>query len=118
LVVAACVDAADRLAAAAAMPPDENPAVAAKRRDLEQLEGLARRNPALGSAVDALRNEVESLSRKPVVSPDLAVYQQMLSDPEIFNVAEPEQQRAVFGAVLQSVAVTREGQAHAALRSW
>jgi DNA invertase Pin-like site-specific DNA recombinase len=118
LVVAACVDAADRLAAAAALPPDESPAVAAKRRDLEQLEGLARRNPALSSAVDALRSEVESLSRRPVLSPDLGPLVEQISDPAFFTGATPEEQRAMFSAVLEAVEVGRAGEARARLRMW
>ena len=118
LAVAACVAAADRLAAAYAMPADEDPAVAAKRRDLEQLEGLARRNPAIASACVALRSEIDSLIRRPRVAPELAGYAERISDPEFFAGATPEEQRALFGAVLETLAVGPKGEARAQPRSW
>jgi hypothetical protein len=118
LAVAACVAAADRLAAAYAMPADEDPAVAAKRRDLEQLEGLARRNPAIASACVALRSEIDSLIRRPRVAPELAGYAERISDPEFFSGATPEEQRALFGAVLETLAVGPTGEVLAQPRSW
>jgi DNA invertase Pin-like site-specific DNA recombinase len=118
LAVAACVAAADRLAAAYAMPADEDPAVAAKRRDLEQLEGLARRNPAIASACVALRTEIDSLIRRPRVAPELAGYAERISDPEFFAGATPEEQRALFGAVLETLAVGPTGEVRAQPRSW
>lgn len=118
LAVAACVAAADRLAAAYAMPADEDPAVAAKRRDLEQLEGLARRNPAIASACVALRSEIDSLIRRPRVAPELAGYAERISDAEFFSGATPQEQRALFGAVLETLAVGPTGEVRAQPRSW
>jgi hypothetical protein len=118
LAVGACVAAADRLATAYAMPADEDPAVAAKRRDLEQLEGLARRNPAIASACVALRTEIDSLIRRPRVTPELAGYAERISDPEFFAGATPEEQRALFGAVLETLAVGPTGEVRAQPRSW
>jgi DNA invertase Pin-like site-specific DNA recombinase len=117
-VVAACIAAADRLAAVAAAPTDEDPAVAAKRRDLEQLEGLARRNPALASACAGLRAEIESLSHRPRVSPDLLAVAERIGDPAFFTGASAPEQRALFGAVLDSLQVGRSGEVHAQPRSW
>ena len=118
LAVAACIDAADRLTAAYAMPADEDPAVAAKRRDLEQLEGLARRNPALAPAADMLRLEIESLSRRPRVAPELDGLTVQLRDPEFFAGATPQEQRTMFAAVLESLVVEAAGAVHARPRSW
>ena len=118
LAVAACVEAADRLAAAYAMPADEDPAVAAKRRDLDQLEGLARRNPALAPAADMLRMEIESLSRRPRVAPELDGLTERLKDPQFFAGATPQEQRTMFAAVLESLVVGRAGAIHARPRSW
>jgi hypothetical protein len=118
VAVAACVAAADRLAAACAMPADEDPAVAAKRRDLEQLEGLARRNPAISSACVELRKEIDSLVQRPRVAPELAGYAERISDPEFFSGATPQEQRALFGAVLETLAVGPTGEVRAQPRSW
>jgi DNA invertase Pin-like site-specific DNA recombinase len=117
-VVAASVAAADRLAAVAAAPVDEDPAVAAKRRDLEQLEGLARRNPAIASACVALRAEIESLRDRPRLTPDLMLIAERISDPAFFVGATAAEQRALFGAVLESLQVGQSGEAHALPRSW
>jgi hypothetical protein len=100
------------------MPADEDPAVAAKRRDLEQLEGLARRNPALTPAADMLRLEIESLSRRPRVAPELDGLTVQLRDPEFFAGATPQEQRTMFAAVLESLVVEPAGGVHARPRSW
>ena len=118
LAVTACVEAADRLAAAYAMPADEDPAVAAKRRDLDQLEGLARRNPALAPAAEMLRMEIVSLSRRPRVVPELDGLTEQLRDPQFFAGATPQEQRTMFAAVLESLVVGRAGAIHARPRSW
>jgi DNA invertase Pin-like site-specific DNA recombinase len=118
LVIDACVGAATKLAAAAAMPMDDDPAVAAKRRDLEQLVGLAQRNASLEPAVVALRQEIDSMVSRPRPSPDVTILAAMASDPAFFSGASPEEQRALFGLVLSSVAVARGGAARAQLRSW
>jgi DNA invertase Pin-like site-specific DNA recombinase len=118
LVVEACVSAATQLAAVAAMPVDDDPAVAAKRRDLEQLMGLAQRNASLEPAVVALRQEIDAMASRPRLSPDVEVLAAMSRDPAFFSEASPEEQRALFGLVLSSVVVGRGGSAHVQLRSW
>lgn len=118
VVVQACIDAADRLAIVAAAPPDVDPAVAAKRQDLEQLEALAARNPALSSACDALRHEIEMMSRRPAITPDIAAVLERFNSADIFLSATAEEQRAVFGAVLQTVEVGRAGEVRALPRAF
>jgi len=115
-VVAACVAAADRLAAVAAAPTDEDPAVAAKRRDLEQLEGLARRNPALASACAGLRAEIMAMASRPQITPDVEAIRERLEDPELFRLAAPADLRAVFGAVLREARVQKGGELNAISR--
>lgn len=117
LVVAACVDAAKELAVMAAAPPEDDPRIAAKRRDLEDLRRLATRNPALDAAVAALEQEIGAMMHQPRVSPDLAVYEAMLSDPAFFTGAPAEEQRALFGGVLAEVRVSRGGECRAVPRS-
>lgn len=116
--VAAAVAAADRMAALAVMPPDEDPAIAAKRQDLEQLEQLARRNASLAPAVAALRQEIEAMGRRPQSSPDAAEAAARISDPAFFSGASPAEQRALFGLALQWLEVNRAGAVHAQPRSW
>ena len=118
LVVDACVSAATQLAAVAAMPVDDDPAVAAKRRDLEQLMGLAQRNASLEPAVTALRQEIDAMATRPRPSPDVAILSAMSGDPTFFSEAPPEEQRVFFGSVLSSVVVARGGAARALPRSW
>lgn len=118
LVIDACVAAATQLAAVAAMPADEDPSIAAKRRDLEQLVGLAQRNVTLEPAVAALRQEIDAMTSRPRPSPDVEALAAMSSDPQFFSGASPEQQRALFGLVLSSVAVARGGAARVLPRSW
>ena len=108
-VVEACITTADRLAAAVAFPQAEDPAVSAKRRDLEALEALARRNPAIAPACDALRAEIAAMANRPRVTPDVEAIRERLSDPELFRLAGPAELRAVFGAVLQEVRVSPQG---------
>ena len=108
-VVEACITAADRLAAAVASPQAEDPAVSAKRRDLEALEALARRNPAIAPACDALRAEITAMANRPRVTPDVEAIRERLSDPELFRLAGSAELRAVFGAVLQEVRVSPQG---------
>lgn len=115
---AAAVEAAERMAALAVMPPDEDPAITAKRQDLEQLEQLARRNASLAPAVAALRGEIEAMGRRPQVSPDTAEAAARISDPEFFAGATPAEQRALFGLALQWLEVDRAGEVRAQPRSW
>jgi hypothetical protein len=103
--VQACVKAAKDLARAVAMPSDDSPQVAAKRRDLEQLQELARRNPALEIGVQALRDEIEGMTRRKVVLPDLTQYELAASQPAFFAVATPEAQRTLLLGVLEAVLV-------------
>ena len=117
-VIETCVAAATQLAAVAAMPADDDPAIAMKRRDLEQLVGLAQRNTSLEPAVLALRQEIDNLASRPRTSPDVAILATMSSDPQFFSGASAEEQRALFGLVLSSLVVAPGGSARAQLRSW
>jgi DNA invertase Pin-like site-specific DNA recombinase len=108
-VVAACIDAADRLTAAVASPQTDSPAVAAKRRDLEALEALAKRNPAIVPACDALRVEIGAMTSRPQIAPDLEKIRGRLVDPDLFRIAVPAHLRSAFSAVLQEVRVKRDG---------
>ena len=103
--IEACVQAADELAKVAAAPIDESPQVAAKRRDLQQLQELARRNPALEVGVQALRNEIEGMTCRDVVLPDFAQYALAASDPGFWERATPEEQRTLLLEVLEAVRV-------------
>lgn len=109
-VLAACVEAAERLAAVASAPAAEDPRIAMKRRDLEQLQALAARNPALLPSCQTLEQEIEALRHRPAPSVDLERYRRAMQDPLFFAEASPEEQRAIFGAVLQAVRVGRGGQ--------
>jgi DNA invertase Pin-like site-specific DNA recombinase len=104
--VQASVKAAKDLARAVAMPSDESPLMAAKRRDLEQLQELARRNPALEVGVQALRDEIEGMTRRDFVLPDLTQYELAASQPAFFAVATPEAQRTLLLGVLEAVLVS------------
>lgn len=105
--VQACVKAARDLAKAVAMPFDESPQVAAKRKDLEQLQELARRNPALDGGVQALRDEIEAMSRREVVLPDFELYELVADDPGFVSRATAEQQRTLLLGVLAGVQVSQ-----------
>jgi hypothetical protein len=52
------------------------------------------------------------------VAPELAGYAERISDPEFFSGATPEEQRALFGAVLETLAVGSTGEVLAQPRSW
>lgn len=118
VAIDAAVMAADRMAALAAAPPDEDPAVAAKRLDLEQLEGLAARNASLLPAVTALRQEIEAMTRRPRLTPDMTQAAVRIADPAFFSGATAAEQRALFGLALSSLVVGRAGVVHAQPRSW
>jgi len=106
VVLQACQASAERIANAVAEPAGEDPAVATKRRDLEQLELLAARNPGLMPAARTLRQEIESMTRQGgVVLPDLERVRQAVSDPRFFAAATAEEQRAMYGELLQMVMV-------------
>lgn len=112
-VVAACVAAADRLAAVAAEPAAEDPMVAAKLRDLKELQQLAARNASIRPACEALRAEIEALRQRPAASPDGLLIAERLRDPGFFEGATAEEQRALFGAVLVALEVARSGEVRA-----
>ena len=118
LVIKACIDAATQLAAIRAMPLDDDPAIAMKRRDLEQLLGLAQRNASLEPAVAALRQEIDALSIRPRQLPDMSALSGMIEDPGFFSEGTPEELRAVFALVLGSVVVAQGGSARVVLRTW
>jgi DNA invertase Pin-like site-specific DNA recombinase len=109
LVAAACVEAAGQLASIADEPQAEHPGVAIKRRDLEELQRLATRNPALDGSVAALKREIEAMTRQKPRSLKAEVYEQMMRDPAFFSEATAEEQRALFGGVLQGVRVGPRG---------
>jgi hypothetical protein len=52
------------------------------------------------------------------VTPDLLAVAERISDPAFFTGAAPQEQRALFGAVLESLQVDRSGAVHAQPRSW
>ncbi len=121
-VVRECLLAARHLAEAVAAPPDVDPRVEAKRADLEQIQALLKRNPAnaaLAAAAATAEQEIQQLSRRDRVLPDLSIYEQALSDPSLFLEAAPDEQRALFGAVLTEVRVGAGGSSILAVpRSW
>ena len=104
--VQACVKAARDLARAVAIPVDDSPQMAAKRRDLEQLQELARRNPGLEVGVQALREEIEGMTRREVVLPDLELYELVADDPGFLIRATAEEQRTLLNGVLAGVQVS------------
>jgi site-specific DNA recombinase len=111
VVVSACVAEAHRLAAVLAQPASENPALAAMRDELELMERLAARNPdnrAMAAAVEEQRQRLELMGRveQPTIDPGVLT---RLADPGFFSDATPEQQRAMFAAVLRSVSVAARG---------
>lgn len=107
-VVRACVDEAERLARVAAEPQALDPAVAGMLDELATMDALSRRNPgnrALAAAVTEQRAQIEALQRVERLPPDLAPYVRAMSDPMFFIDATPEEQRALFGGVLQAVRI-------------
>lgn len=106
-VIDACVKAAKDVARAVAMPVNDSPQVAAKRRDLEQLQELARRNPALEAGVQALRDEIEGMTRREVVLPDLELYELVAANPSFFAAATAEAQRTLLLGVLEGILVSQ-----------
>jgi hypothetical protein len=118
-VAAACVDAARDLVRSAADTSAEDPALVEKKRDLDQARSLAMRNPSLEPMVKALEQEIENMKKRPAPEIDTAVYEEWMQDPAFFTEATPEEQRALFGAVLKSVRVGATGEkAHAVRRSF
>ena len=118
-VAAACVDAARDLVRSAADTSAEDPALIEKKRDLDQARSLAMRNPSLEPMVKALEQEIENMKKRPAPEIDTAVYEEWMQDSAFFTEATPEEQRALFGAVLKTVRVGVTGEkAHAVRRSF
>lgn len=111
VVVRACIAEAYRLAQAATAPEGPDPAIAGMVDELELMERMAARNPdnrAMAAAVQEQRQKIEALKRKDRQSVDVAAYE-MMHHPLFFTDATPEEQRAMFGAVLRSVSIGRRG---------
>lgn len=111
VVVRACVAEAYRLAQVAAAPVSVDPAIAAMSDELDLMERMAARNPdnrAMAAAVLEQRQKIESLRRTDQQAVDVAAYE-MMQSPQFFSGATPEEQRAMFGAVLHSVTIARGG---------
>lgn len=111
VVVWACIQEAQRLAAVATAPPDTNPAVAAMLDELEAMERLAARNPdnrAMALAVQEQRQQVEAIRRVEPISLDLDTIK-ALRDPHFFEAAPAAEQRSIFQALLRGVLVGAHG---------
>lgn len=103
------IKAAHKMAEAAAAPASINPALSLKLADLEATKALAERNPALLPAVELLEKEIVSIQSKPVSTPNVAVYLELIKQPGFFLGATPAEQRALLAGVLQTIRVDREG---------
>ena len=111
VVVAACVAEAERLASVVAEPQAPDPIVAAMVDELEMMQKLAARNQgnrAMAAAVAEQQQRIQAMQRqeRPAVDPNAY---RALQDPAFFTDATPEEQRALFGAVLSSVLVGVRG---------
>lgn len=104
------IKAARKMAEAAAAPVSLNPVMSLKIADLEATRALAERNPALLPAVELLEKEIASLQSKPVSSPNIEAYVELIRQPEFFLGATPAEQRALLAGLLQTIRVDREGQ--------
>ena len=111
VVVRACIAEAYRLAQIATAPAAPDPAIAAMLDELELMERMSARNPdnrAMAAAVGEQRQKIEALQRTERRPVDVAAYE-MMQHPAFFIEALPEEQRAMFGAVLRSVSIGRRG---------
>lgn len=111
VVIRACIAEAHRLAQVIAEPSGPDPAIAAMVDELELMERMAARNPgnrAMAAAVGEQRQKIEALKRKDRQSIDVAAYE-IMNHPSFFTDATPEEQRAMFAAVLQSVSIAPRG---------
>ncbi|MCP9808853.1 recombinase family protein [Cyanobium sp. HWJ4-Hawea] len=111
VVIEACAAEARRLAALLEQPQGEDPAAAAKTKELEEMESMAARNPenrAMAAAVAEQRQRIEALRRNkaPEVNP---IAKRALEDPHFFRELPAHQQRAVFSMALSSVVVAERG---------
>ena len=109
IIVAACVNESQRLAMIAAAPRSVDPELAAMTAELDMMERMAARNPgnrAMAAAVVEQRQRIDAIQQNDhqPVDPEVVV---MLQDPRFFSEATPEQQRALFAAVLSSLSIGR-----------
>ena len=81
---AAAMKSIDALARRMAGPRPVDPAVALKRRDLEETRKLAARNPALEPAVAALEREIQAMEAPEPQTLDLAGFRDALADHRFF----------------------------------
>lgn len=109
IAVRECVKAARHLAEIAAMPPEDNPEVLVKQRDLEDLKLMALRNPVLQQSVKDMELEIEMLKIRKGPQVDLEIYEQFMLAPGFFEEASPEEQRALFSGVIQEIQIGRRG---------
>jgi len=118
VVIDACIVSAENLAKMIANPAKEDPVLAAKRKDLSDLEELARRWPDAVST-ESLRREIAELERYDRSSIDLKqlnVYRRMMRDPKFYR-AMPDELHPVFRMVLLEVRVAAGGGAVAVPRT-
>lgn len=108
-VVAACIAAAEDLAAAAAQPVDEDPRIVMREAQLLDLRRLAETVPGLEGSIAALRAEIDAMRGRQAVPTDLAGYVEILRDPAFFTGATAEEQRALFAQALLAVRIGRSG---------
>lgn len=111
VVVRACIAEAHRLAQVVAAPSGPDPAIAAMTDELELMERMSARNPdnrAMAAAVQEQRQRIEVLRRTDQKPIDVGAYE-MMNEPQFFSGATPEEQRAMFGAVLRSVSIGERG---------
>ena len=104
------IKAARKMAEAAAAPVSINPALSLKLADLEATRALAERNPALLPAVELLEKEIVSIQSKPVSTPNVEAYLELIKQPGFFLGATPAEQRALLAGVLKTIRVGQGGE--------
>lgn len=107
-VVGASTQAAQAFVDLLSQPTPTNPAVAAKKQDLDQMRQLAARNPVLTASVEALQREIEELENRPAPTINREALETILSwieTPEFFSDKPPELLRPLFNHVLQEVRI-------------
>lgn len=110
VVIQACIAAAEDLAAAAAQPVDEDPRIVMRENQLQELRRLSETVPGLEGSIAALRAEIDAMRGRPLLTPDLADYVEILRDPVFFSGATAEEQRALFAQALLAVRIGRGDQ--------
>jgi hypothetical protein len=118
VVLDACILSAENLAKMIADPVKEDPVLAAKRKDLSDLEELARRWPDAVST-ESLRREIADLERcdrSSINLKQLNTYRRMMRDPQFYQ-ARPDELHPVFRMVLLEVRVAAGGGAVAVPRN-